>query len=101
MTLCNDISWILAQAQMRINDMDPNDASRSNAQGVMDSIVDALSDIQTDNDGQFVIYTGLKDPKWIDWDDDEEKIGAHVFKGNSVAVTCSLCGNGFAHKSHA
>lgn len=96
MTLRTDLDWVLYSAQIRIHEMGPSDTSRQDAQDVLDAVRDALSDIQTDNDGQYVIYTGIKDPEWIN----EEEVGNHVFKGYNVMDDCSLCGEYIDHESH-
>jgi len=98
MKLHKDLDWVLYSAQIRIHDMDPSDTSRKDAQDVLDAVRDALSDIQTDNDGQFIIYTGIKDPEWIN--EEEDQAGSHVFKGSSVVDDCSLCGRRYVDEIH-
>jgi len=96
MNLRQDIDWVLNAKQGDIHDMDPTDTSRQAAQDALDAIRDALSDIQLDNSGQYVIYTGI-----FDEDEEQKEIyGEHVWKGASISDPCSLCGERYYSPVH-
>ncbi len=59
--LRDNIQLILSLAQQRVNDYDPDTQEGKDFRETLGYVRDALADIQTDNYGQFVIYTGILD----------------------------------------
>ena len=59
--LRDNIQLIISLAAYYIHDIDPSTQEGKDYRETLEYVANALSDIQTDNQGQFIIYTGIKD----------------------------------------
>jgi hypothetical protein len=94
--LKRDIGWVLYGKQMQIHDLNSTDTSRQASQNALDAVKDALDDIQLDNSGQYVIYTGIFD----EGEQQRDIYGEHCWKGASISDDCSLCGEPYRAPVH-
>ena len=70
--LHDNIKLILSLAEQRVNDTDPSTQEGKDFRETLEHVRSALDDIQHDNYGQFVIYTGVFDKEHWGYEDEED-----------------------------
>jgi len=88
MALRSKIHTVLGWANAHLSDNQHRlpFATRKQFREILQKVTDALSDIQTDNCAEYIIYTNV--------------IATHKYKAYSHCETCEICAESRDHPSH-